>query len=49
MVFRLYLVVLQNFQNFLGTVLSMDIQIDGLGKIKTEDTHDRLGVDYISS
>ena len=27
----------------------MDIQVDGLGQIQAENTHDRLGVDHISA
>ena len=27
----------------------MDVEVDGLGKIEAEDTHDGLSVDYVSS
>ena len=27
----------------------MDVEVDGLGKIEAEDTHDGLSVDYVSA
>ena len=45
----LYNVGLQNRQHFFCAVLGVDIQIDGLGEIQAEDTHDGLCVDHISA
>lgn len=43
-------ICLDNFENRLQKAsFRMDIQVDGLGQIQAEDTHDRLGVDHISS
>ena len=32
-----------------STSLCVDVQVDRFGKIQTEDTHDRFGIDHISS
>jgi hypothetical protein len=40
---------LQRFQYVGSAVFGMDIQVDGLGQIQAEDTHDGLGVDHVSA
>ena len=39
----------KHFHDLVDVVLSMDVQVDRFGKIQTEDTHDRFGIDHISS
>ena len=45
----LYLILLKNLEYILSSALGVDIEIDGLGKIKAEDTHDGLCINYVSS
>jgi hypothetical protein len=40
---------LQDFKNLVNILLRMDAEVDRLGKIQTEDTHNGLGVDHISA
>ena len=46
---RLYHVGLQNIENFVSAILCMDIQINRLGKVQAEDTHDRLCINNVSA
>jgi hypothetical protein len=39
----------QGLQNLIDTSLCVNIQIDGLGQIQAENTHNGLGVDYVSA
>ena len=39
----------KDLQDLVRVILRMDVQFDGLGKIQTEDAHDRFGVDHISA
>lgn len=36
-------------KNIINIAVSVDVQVDRFGKIKAENTHDRFGIDYISS
>jgi hypothetical protein len=45
----LYDVRLQYFKDFFCAVIAVNVQIDRLGKIKAEDSHDRLCIDYVST
>ena len=38
---------LQNFQYFIHAIFRMDIQINGLGEIQAEDSHNGFGIDHI--
>ena len=43
-------VLLDNTKDFFqGCAIRVNVQIDGLGKIKAEDSHDGFGIDYIAS
>ena len=42
-------VVLENFHNFLSTILGVNVQIDGLAQIQTENAHDGLCIDDVSA
>ena len=45
----LYLILLKNLENIISAALGVDVEVDGLGKIEAEDTHDGLSVDYVSA
>ena len=45
----LYDVWSESLKNLIDVVIIMDVQIDSLGKIQTEDSHNRLCVNHISS
>ena len=45
----LYHIRLKNLQYIIDIILGMDVQVDGLGKVKAEDTHDRLCIYDVSS
>lgn len=45
----LYLILLKNIENIISAAFGVDVEVDGLGKIKAEDTHNGLSVDYVSS
>ena len=40
---------LQDLKDLIQSSVSMDVQVDGFGKIQAEDTHDGLGIDYVSA
>ncbi len=40
---------LQNIKNLIQVLFCMNAEIDRLRKIQAEDTHDRLGIDNVSS
>ena len=40
---------LQDLKDLIQSGISMDVQVDGFGKIKAEDTHDGFCVDDVSA
>ena len=43
----LYLILLKNIENIISATFGVDVEVDGLGKIEAEDTHDTFGVHQI--
>ena len=39
----------QNLQDMVNILFRMNIQVNGLGKIQRENTHDRLCIDHITA
>ena len=48
-IWSLYHVRLQDFENLVSAALSVNVQVDGLGKIQAEDTHDGFCIDNVSA
>ena len=43
------LILLKNIENIISAAFGVDVEVDGLGKIKAEDNHNGLSVDNVSS
>ena len=46
---RSNLILLKYIENIISAAFGVDVEVDRLGKIKAEDTHNGLSVDNVSS